>query len=396
MKIQLPDVIRTNATNIKAIWIELAPRSHNMGYADFCIQQAIPVDHLFVVDFIELNEVFFNNCSKVRYKVLYNNDVIKLYRFNTKHQSVYKHKDLFDAPSCMRYKISPLCEDTNQGRKSILDQTNNKIVETKKLQSIDKGSKNLIYYVAYFDNEYLKLLDLSVNSILNHSTTEFDILIITDEATKPLIQDLSFANKVNVKYHITESPHDGVEASQNKTNIFDWEDIDQYSKILFVDCDVMALKDISVIFNQPFESNVLYTAGNSNLTVNHFRTIHHGFDCLEDLFINEMNQVNQIPFNAGQFAFKNTSSMQSHFKNLNWMMDAWSGEYFFEQCFMNYYFCKAHLTQSTLLQKTTSIVSTLRDIKNKLNENTCLIHFIGPPLNAQKKIEFINGFLANR
>jgi hypothetical protein len=100
-----------------------------------------------------------------------------------------------------------------------------------------------------------------------------------------------------------------------------------------------------------------------------------------------------MPFNAGQFLFRNSERMRKHFDNVNWFMRNWAGEYFFEQAFMCYYFCKAYLTDDGALNKYMSIIATNGITEQELSEDTCLIHFIAPPLDAYTKLKFIDWFL---
>jgi hypothetical protein len=100
-----------------------------------------------------------------------------------------------------------------------------------------------------------------------------------------------------------------------------------------------------------------------------------------------------MPFNAGQFLFRNSSRMREHFNNVNWFMKNWVGEYFFEQAFMCYYFCKAYLTDDSILNKYMSIISTTTTTEYSITKDTCLVHFIAPPLDAKTKLKFIDFFL---
>jgi lipopolysaccharide biosynthesis glycosyltransferase len=236
-------------------------------------------------------------------------------------------------------------------------------------------------------------LNQSVESILNHSTANFDLLLITDEDTKELIERQPFVKRIVPKYLLTSTPEDGVEASKNKVNIFDYTDIDNYSKILFLDCDIVAIKDISIIFNQELDQSLLYSARNLNIDYHHHKSFYHGFEFLGNDLVNEMEKIKQLPFNAGQFLFVNSNQMRNHFQNVQWFMKNWAGEYFFEQCFMNYYFCKAEMTDYTVLQESTAITSTCVNNEYNITESTCLIHFIAPPLNAIAKLDFITEFL---
>jgi hypothetical protein len=88
--------------------------------------------------------------------------------------------------------------------------------------------------------------------------------------------------------------------------------------------------------------------------------------------------------------------MRKHFENVNWFMDNWSGEYFFEQAFMNYYFCKAYMTDDTILNDRMSLISTTNEMKYEITNDTCLVHFIAPPLDAKTKLAFIENFEKDR
>jgi hypothetical protein len=97
-----------------------------------------------------------------------------------------------------------------------------------------------------------------------------------------------------------------------------------------------------------------------------------------------------MPFNSGQFLFENSIEMKMHFQNIKNLLKNWSGEYFFEQCFMNYYFCKNNLTNSFDLNEKVLVSDILGDLTKK--QNKCLIHLIKPVLDAKAKINLINNF----
>jgi lipopolysaccharide biosynthesis glycosyltransferase len=228
-------------------------------------------------------------------------------------------------------------------------------------------------------------------SIIKHTTIDFDVLIITDEATQQLINRQPFTKHITPKYHITSTPIDGVEASKNKTLIYDYVDVDAYDKILFLDCDIVAVGDIASVFDVCVDHNKLYTARGINMAFHHHRSFHHGFDVVKQSFIDEMTDARQYPFNAGQFMLRNSNIMRKHFNNLNWFMRAWSGEYFFEQAFMCYYFCKAKITDDALNSKL-ALISTVVENSYSL-QGKVLLHFTAPPLDATTKINFINNFI---
>jgi hypothetical protein len=292
---------------------------------------------------------------------------------------------------CVRHNTSPEYHDTNADRIKCLRTVDQSVSSTFDVPVVPQGSKNLVYFSVYFDKGYVELMNNSLMSIIKHSTTDFDVLIITDESTRKLISRQPFTQLIQPKYHITPTPADGVEASKNKTLIYDFKDVDAYDKILFLDCDVVAVGDVATVFDVCELHNRLYTARGVNIDYHHHRSFHHGFDVVKQSFINEMAAARQYPFNAGQFMFRNSNIMREHFKNLNWFMRVWPGEYFFEQAFMCYYFCKAKITDDALNNKL-ALISTVVENSYSLRGKT-LLHFTAPPLDATTKINFINSFI---
>lgn len=391
MKISIPDKIRSDIDTIESVYLEIDSANaaeKSPAFASYPISDK----HIRVMPFIEFSNCIYETCSKIQYKIVYKNGITEILKFPNKQSSLYRSGTASGSNLCIRKKTSLIYDDTEEDRKKCLNGLEQKILNTFNYSDASLGNKNLIYYTVYFDKGYTNLLELSINSILKNSKINFDILIITDEPTKKLIENLSFIKKISLKFLITETPFDGVVASQNKTRVFEYEKINEYNNILFLDCDIVCIKDVNIIFKQNLKPDTFYTAYNLNLNYSHHKTFHHGFEMLTDDFVMEMRTNKQMPFNAGQFLFKNSERMREHFNNVCWFMESWAGEYFFEQAFMCYYFCKAYLTDSNVLQKYMSIVSTVTKTEYKITKDTCLVHFIAPPLDAKTKLEFIKNF----
>ena len=107
-----------------------------------------------------------------------------------------------------------------------------------------------------------------------------------------------------------------------------------------------------------------------------------------------MAEKRQKPFNAGQFLFKNCWKMKNHFHKVKKLIKKWNGEYFFEQSFMNYYFCSNNLTNYNSLIDFISVININEIDEKKILEHP-LIHFSAPPINAERKINFIKKYLKN-
>lgn len=391
MKISIPEKIKSEIDVIETVYLETENTNAGEQSPAF-VGSIISNKHIKAVPFVELNNSLFDSYSNIQYRIIYKNGIIEVFKFPTKKSALYRSGNVSGANLCIRHKTSDIYNDTEEDRKKCLYEIDEKINESYQYSDIPVGTKNLIYYTVYFNKGYTELLDLSINSILKNSKINFDILIITDEPTKELIDKLYFTKKIVPKFLITETPFDGVIASQNKTRVFEYENINEYNNILFLDCDIVCIKDINTIFKQNLKTDTLYTAYNLNLSYGHHKTFHHGFEMLSEDFVSEMRTNKQMPFNAGQFLFKNSERMRKHFNNVCWFMESWAGEYFFEQAFMCYYFCKGYLTDSNVLQKHMSIVSTVTKSEYKITKDTCLVHFIAPPLDAKTKKDFIKNF----
>ena len=381
MKIVIDSYIKCNINDIENVNLVITNKHNQVS------KLHISEDHIKKLNFIELHDNIFKQCKKLFYKIEKKSGQISTISYSSKYKAVLRQKP--PEPSGIRKNINEEYKNKNK----FFGKINSLIKQTEKICITDhRGTKNLIYFSVYFNGPYLDLLNLSINSLLKHNKQNFDILVITDNCTKNLIKNLSFTKKIKPRFHITETPIDGVAASINKLNVFDYKFINLYKNILYLDCDIICYSNIDNLFSNINEPNKLYTASNKELTPLQFKTIQHGFPCLTQRFVKEMSDKQQIPFNAGQFAFQNTVKMESHFNNVRWMIKNWNGEYFFEQCFMNYYFCKAGIANNNLLNDYTEFVLTTSDYQNKTNKP--LVHYIAPALNGDIKLNFITNHLA--
>lgn len=285
-------------------------------------------------------------------------------------------------------------KDSNKERINYLNFIDQLIEETNKIKSETiNTNKNLVFFSVYFDNGYVDLFDLCLKTLYYHKFNNYDILIITDEPTKKIIEQLHILNFFKIHFLITDNAIDSSDASMKKCLLYNFDKIFDYEKIFLLDVDVMCFKNADIIFNMPICENQIYAARQLNLNFQDFRKKYHGFSCIPDSFINHVEKTNQLPFNAGQFLFLNSNKMKLHFDNINRFMKEWTGTYFYEQCFLNYYFCRAGMAMSTDLDRFVSLVSPHNKMKNNLTQNTRLIHFIGPSGKAEVKKAAIEKYL---
>lgn len=291
-----------------------------------------------------------------------------------------------------------LYNNTEEDKNIIRFHLYNKINEINSLQDIEYGNKNLLYYTIFDCGSGFKhIIDYNLNTI--HETTSaknFDVLFITDEPTKTILESLSVTQFFNTKYHvISEKITDGVLASIQKLKIYDFQEIDNYNKILFIDADTVAIKNINSTFTLDVSSNSFEVSKYTFAVSNPFNMIHS----LKSFSLDELNYAvrnNVKPFNAGQFMFKNTLKMRKHFENVNWLYDIWPGSYFYEQSFLNYYFnIAAKNKTNNVLDKHIALFNFKTPLSSFYNSDISLVHLaIGslPELKLFNMNKFVSDY----
>jgi hypothetical protein len=144
------------------------------------------------------------------------------------------------------------------------------------------NKKYLIYTCVFHNEQYIELLKLFINGILkNCDKTRIDLLVITSEAMKTKI-----INKIpNINYNciflITKSiGYFG--ALSSKFDIYKYQNINDYSKIMYMDVDCVIIDDINKIFELPITDNKFY--GVSNGTIDNPM---YGYDIFQYDLIND-------------------------------------------------------------------------------------------------------------
>jgi hypothetical protein len=264
-----------------------------------------------------------------------------------------------------------LYEDTTADKEIIYSYLNEKISDAVAAPVETPGTKNLIYLSVFGSADYVSLLDRCLKSIGALSDkSAFTVMIITDAATKAKIQELSSVSQFPaLDYFLVETPKSGIDASIQKLRIFEYPNVDQYAKILFLDCDILVTSPIEQMFATEIDPALIQVASTWDKPLANVESpsIYHVLNYFSEenkaYLINNPDKCH--PFNAGQFLFVNSPRMKKHFENVQWMMEVWPGEYYFEQSFMNHYFMLNGFTSSEVLNPKTAFVS-ISDLENKV------------------------------
>lgn len=342
-----------------------------------------------------ISESVFSAATSLSVKVIYEDNSESIFTKPSKYDWIFEEITKSALKTPFRTNNLSSYSNSKEDKQAITDILNKKYIEATNSTIGKKGKQNLLYYSIGGNKEYYKLLKQSIESIFSTvSIVNFDILFICPESW---VSDIEAIKPPNVifKYHFIQDTTDGVEISKNKTKIFEFSDINKYNKILFLDADILAARDIYHIFAADYEHEKIYVKHNKfKVSFSSHSGSYHGLRHLTTEQLDQMKANNQMPFNAGQFLFINSNKMKKHFDNLNWLMNMWPGPYFFEQSFMNHYFCLYNLTDNLKLGNKVKLISTVEpDLYTPdLDKDDILVHFIAPALNATAKVNFIKEY----
>lgn len=241
--------------------------------------------------------------------------------------------------------------------------------------------RTLVYYTIGRSRKYIDMLDLSVQSL--RKVYSGDIGVLCDE---------SFVEECETRFPDVllwplPDAKTGVEASMNKVKVFDFLKDDEYDAVIYLDTDILVMKPL------PFEDitnpDVLYA-----YTENHLQTAHtliywslrsYTPEQLEFMRVRKI-----LPFNAGTFGFVPSAEMRRHFDNVRELIRTHTGDYFYEQSFLNVYF--------NPLDKTNRSVLTMDVIKFNppgahVFPNATIVHFANASQSGETKCNRMTEYL---
>jgi len=252
------------------------------------------------------------------------------------------------------------------------------------------GKKNLIYFTLFHNEEYLILLNFLLGTLLKQNFKNFELLFITDRAMYEKLKSIDLLKKFVWNYTLVNGVTNSVDSSMQKLKIFEWENVNQYKNILFLDLDILVVGDLSKLFNnKKIKNDVFYGATHNHDQYLHTTVYHSLIDYTKDELKN-FTEKKISGINAGQFFIRNTKTMQKHFENINNFIKVWDGRYFFEQSFINYYFNLLEIADTNTLKNEFQFVSiNENECEKNFGSDTVFVHFMGNACNGEGKIGFI-------
>jgi hypothetical protein len=212
---------------------------------------------------------------------------------------------------------------------------------------------NLAYYTLGFDIKYLDLLHLSIRSLRKYNIN-LDVLIICDKSMLDQCVK-TFKEFKNLKIVSSSDSLSAMNSSIKKLTIFNYN-ILNYKKVLFIDSDILVDINLDDIFKKFEDDTKLYAFAEYKHLGFHNTKYHSLLNyTFEDYAFFEKNQI--YPFNCGLFGFVNSGKIKQHFSNILKMINTYKGEYWYEQSFMNVYFNKLNLVDTTVINESNCLMN---------------------------------------
>ena len=243
--------------------------------------------------------------------------------------------------------------------------------------------RNLTYMCVFYNKDYIKLLTLLFSSIRFYSNIEnSDFLVLTSKDFEPLIQDLAKQVEIPIRT-MTLEIITIFQAASARLSIFDYEHIQSYSKILYLDTDILVKGDLSTLFQLPLTDKVYAIESGCTDSI-----------CFGVQFFTP--PVKTAGFNSGTLLFQNSSTIRSLFERIRLHITTYTKSglmppYALDQPFINYHAIKDGLYENQTLK---SYVALLEDNDIPANENTAIIcHFSFPIGNFGHKYNRMKTYL---
>ena len=242
---------------------------------------------------------------------------------------------------------------------------------------------NLVYMSVFHNRQYLDLLKLLMVSIkmFSAATTDIEFLVLTSADFAPAVQEIATLTGIPLRTKLFNftSMH---EAACARLYVFDYEDIDRYEKILYLDTDMIVQGDLSVLFAEDIADKI-HALPERSVTWEHFGGWFYDF-----------KKINKKTpgMNSGILLFRNTASSRTIFANAIGHIIAITAAggklpVCLDQPFVNYHTIKEGKQDTCLLLQYAHIYDNESPPAPTEPTDVILCHFAWPIGNSASKLE---------
>jgi glycosyltransferase involved in cell wall biosynthesis len=248
-----------------------------------------------------------------------------------------------------------------------------------KVRDKDKA-KNLVYFSVFCNKDYFrlaKLLTTSIRRFSSQTTDRFDILIQTSPDFYREVRALAVPNLLVHYIPLTTV----FQAACARLRILDYDGLQPYEKILYLDTDIIVKKEIGPLFDLSL-NDVLYGLESGTIASPSFG----------GQFFDVGSRSNKTGFNSGTLLFNNCAAVRDLFARIRAHTESFTGTppYCMDQPFINYHAIKDDLYDNQLLKPHISLYED-KEIPTNVETST-ICHFSYPIGNAGHKYNRMSAF----
>lgn len=239
--------------------------------------------------------------------------------------------------------------------------------------------KKLIFITVFNSIGYIRMLSILVKSIYLYGNIDdnTDILIYTSTNFKYIIENSRFYSE-KVKFFISDDKNTIDTACKARLDLFDYEFIDNYIKILYLDTDILIQKNINFIFDL-IQENKIYAYGEGDISNDN-----NDYFGGNTLFINELNNyTDKSGFNSGVMLFNNCIEIKNLFKIIKNHIIENKLSKFYDQPYIVYNAKKYNLINNTILNNYIELTSNIP------KTNKPILHISGGPGIYTNKLQIM-------
>lgn len=249
-----------------------------------------------------------------------------------------------------------------------------------------KKIKNLVYFCVFYNDKYFKLLELLLKTMQFFSKTdEFDLLIVTNKNFEPLVQGISRDLGIPLKIFCIDFTTI-FQAACARLYIFNYKEIYNYKKILYLDTDIIIKKDLTNVFSIGLEGK-LYGLQSGTIASPSFGNQFFDFSRIDP---------STPGINSGTLLFKNCLAIKNLFSRIQEHVEDHVRKglhipYCMDQPFINYHAIKDSLYNNKYMNQHVSLFEDEDLVQNYETSSIC--HFSYPIGNFGHKYDRMKKFV---
>lgn len=245
---------------------------------------------------------------------------------------------------------------------------------------------NCVYCCIFNKEEYIKLLFLLLESIFIYGELKdnIEILVYTSSEFMNLIKDSHLYDENKIKFQLNDNYTDVYSSCCSRLDFFEFENIDRYEKILYLDSDVLIKNDLNSVFDI-CEEQILYVLKEGTIEYIEPRCEDywgHNLFTQEEINMYE----DKSAFSSGIILFKNCEEIKNLFQIIKEDIKI-RRHSFIDQPHIIYNAFKYNMYNNTLLQ------NFAHNNNLDINSPYTIHHFPGVPGKSDLKLKKMNKFM---